>query len=266
MPILGQGTWKMGESPSRRRAEVEALKIGLDVGMTLIDTAEMYGDGGAEEVVGEAIHGRRHDVFLVSKVLPHNASREGTLRAAERSLKRLGTDWIDLYLLHWPGRHPLEDTFEAFERLERQGKVRYFGVSNFDLHEMETAEALPAGGRVAVNQVLYNLDRRSIERRILPWCLRREILIMAYSPLEQGRLEAKRTLEEVAARHGATPCQIALVWTLRHENVVAIVKASLPEHVRQNAASLGLSLTDQDLAELDRVYPAPTRDVPLDML
>ncbi len=266
LPILGQGTWKMGESPRHRRQEVEALKLGLDLGMNLIDTAEMYADGGAEEIVGEVIRGRRHEVVIVSKVLPHNASREGTLQAAERSLERLGTDWIDLYLLHWSGRYALDETFEAFERLEAQGKIRHFGVSNLDVHEMESAAALPAGDRLAANQVLYNLQRRSAERTLIPWCRSREVLVMAYSPLEQGRLAATRTLREVADRHGATPSQIALVWTLRHESVVAIPKAVHPDHVRDNAAALGFSLTDEDLDELDRAYPAPTRDVPLETL
>jgi diketogulonate reductase-like aldo/keto reductase len=266
MPVLGQGTWKMGERRERRDDEVDSLRLGLDLGMTLVDTAEMYADGGAERVVARAIQGRRHDVFVVSKVLPHNASFEGTLRAAERSLGRLGTEWIDLYLLHWPGRHPLEETFEAFSRLEEQGKIRYFGVSNFDRHEMEAATRLPAGGRWVANQVLYNLERRSIERTVLRWCRPREIVVMAYSPFEQGRLDRGEALQRIARGHGATPAQIALVWTLRHDGVVAIPKASRPAHVRENAEALGFVLTDEDLDELDRAYPAPSRDVPLDML
>jgi diketogulonate reductase-like aldo/keto reductase len=266
MPILGQGTWKMGERPERRDQEIDSLRLGLDLGMTLVDTAEMYADGGAEQVVGRAIHGRRHEVFVVSKVLPQNASRAGTIRAAERSLDHLGTDWIDLYLLHWPGRHPLEETLEAFVRLEGQGKIRYFGVSNFDLHEMESAGRLPSGKKVVANQVLYNLERRNIERSVLPWCHRHEILVMAYSPLEQGRLDRRKALREIAERHGATPAQIALVWTLRHDGVVAIPKAGRQEHVRENAAALAFSLTDEDLDELDRAYAPPSRDAPLDML
>jgi diketogulonate reductase-like aldo/keto reductase len=266
MPILGQGTWKMGERPERRDEEIESLRLGLDLGMTLVDTAEMYADGGAEAVVGRAIRGRRHEVFVVSKVLPHNASREGTIRAAERSLGHLGTEWIDLYLLHWPGRHPLEETFEAFELLEQQGKIRYFGVSNFDHHEMESAGRLTQGRKLVANQVLYNLERRAIERRIIPWCRRHEILVMAYSPLEQGRLDRGTTLREIAERHGATPAQIALVWTLRHDNVVAIPKAGRPEHVRENAAALAFTLTDEDLDELDRTYAPPSRDAKLETL
>jgi len=266
MPILGQGTWKMGERPERRDEEIESLRLGLDLGMTLVDTAEMYADGGAEQVVGRAIRGRRHEVFVVSKVLPHNASRQGTIRAAERSLGHLGTEWIDLYLLHWPGRHPLDETFEAFELLEQQGKIRYFGVSNFDHHELESAGRLPPGKRLAVNQVLYNLERRAIERRVIPWCRRHEILVMAYSPLERGRLDRGTTLREIAERHGATPAQIALVWTLRHDNVVAIPKAGRPDHVRENAAALAFTLTDQDLDELDRTYTPPSRDAKLETL
>jgi diketogulonate reductase-like aldo/keto reductase len=266
MPILGQGTWKMGERPERRAEEIESLRLGLELGMTLVDTAEMYADGGAEDVVGRAIRGRRHEVFVVSKVLPHNASLQGTIRAAERSLCRLGTEWIDLYLLHWPGRHPLEETFEAFELLERQGKIRYFGVSNFDHHEMDSAVGLTQGKKLVANQVLYNLERRAIERGIIPWCRRHEILVMAYSPLEQGRLDRGTTLREIAERHGATPAQIALVWTLRHDNVVAIPKAGRPEHVRENAGALAFTLTDEDLDELDRAYEPPSRDTKLETL
>ena len=266
MPVLGQGTWLMGEDPHRRAQEVSALKLGLDRGMTLVDTAEMYADGGAEKVVAEAIRGRRQEVFLVSKVLPDNASGRGAIRAAERSLQRLGTEWIDLYLLHWPGRHPLEGTLEAFERLAEQGKIRHFGVSNFDLHEMVAAERLPAGGRVATNQVLYNLERRGIEQKLLPWCSLREIVVMAYSPLERGRLGQKEALEKVAKRHGVTPTQAALAWTLRRDGVVAIPKASRPEHVRENAAAAALTLTDEDLTELDRAYPTPLRELPLEIL
>ena len=266
MPILGQGTWRMGERPERRDEEIESLRLGLELGMTLVDTAEMYADGGAEEVVGRAIRGRRHEVFVVSKVLPHNASRQGTIQAAERSLGHLGTEWIDLYLLHWPGRHPLDETFEAFELLEQQGKIRYFGVSNFDHHEMESAGRLTQGRKLVANQVLYNLERRAIERRIIPWCRRHEILVMAYSPLEQGRLDRGTTLREIAERHGATSAQIALVWTLRHDNVVAIPKAGRPEHVRENAAALAFTLTDEDLDELDRAYAPPSHDAKLETL
>jgi len=264
LPVLGQGTWMMGESPARHESEVDALRLGLDLGLTLIDTAEMYGDGGAEEVVAEAIEGHRDEVFLVSKVLPHNASREGTLRAAERSLKRLRTDRIDLYLLHWPGSYPLEDTFAAFEQPVEQGKVCHYGVSNFDVADMERSEALPAGAAVTTNQVLYNLERRGIERRLLPWCAERGILLMAYSPLEHARLVRTRALKAVAARHDCTPYQAALAWTIRHPGVVTIPKAGHPLHVHENVAALAVRLTERDLADLDQAFPPPDGDVPLE--
>jgi diketogulonate reductase-like aldo/keto reductase len=264
MPALGLGTWRMGEDRSRRRDEVAALRLGLDLGMTLIDTAEMYADGGAEEVVAEAIRGRRDDVFLVSKVLPYNASFEGTLRAAESSLRRLATDRIDLYLLHWPGNDPLDATYDAFVRLRDEAKIRYFGVSNFDVVAMETSERVPNGVEVAVNQVLYNLKRRGIEGRLLQWCRDREVTVMAYSPLEQGELGSTEALDAVARRHGVPPARIALAWTLRHEGVVSIPKATRQEHVRENLGALDVSLTDEDLAVLDAAYPAPGLDAPLE--
>ncbi len=266
LPALGQGTWMMGESRARRAREVAALRLGLDLGMTLIDTAEMYADGGAERVVAEAIAGRRDEVFLVSKVLPQNASRLGTPRAAEASLRRLGTDRLDLYLLHWAGPHPLGDTLEAFERLREKGKIRFYGVSNFDLHELEAAERLPGGAGVQANQVLYNLGRRGIERGVLPCCRKREVAVMAYSPFEQARLGERPALRRVARRHGVAPYQVALAWTLRLPELVSIPKASDPEHVRQNAAAGGLALSDEDLALLDGDFPPPERDVPLETL
>ncbi len=266
LPALGQGTWMMGESRRRRGAEVAALRLGLDLGLTLIDTAEMYGSGGAEEVVAEAIEGRRDEVFLVSKVLPQNASRDGTIRAAEASLRRLRTDRIDLYLLHWPGPHPLAGTLEAFRRLVEQGKIGAYGVSNFDLDELERAERLPGGDALQVNQVLYNLTRRGIERRVLPWCEQRGVAIMAYSPFEQARLADRTALREVAGRHGATPYQVALAWTLTRPGVVSIPKATDPGHVRENAAALGIRLDEDDLARLDRDFPPPDEDVPLETL
>jgi diketogulonate reductase-like aldo/keto reductase len=265
-PALGLGTWRMGEDTRRRSAEVAALRLGHDLGMTLVDTAEMYGDGGAEELVGEAIRGRRDEVFLVSKVQPHNASREGTIRACERSLERLGTDRIDLYLLHWPGSHPLEVTFAAFRRLVAEGKILHYGVSNFDTDEMEAAAGLSGCDGVAANQVLYNLERRGVERRLLPWCSRHGVLVMAYSPLEQGRLRRREALQRVARRHGVTPLQAALAWTLRTEGVIAIPKAADPRHIRENAEAVRVILTEEDLHELDRAYPIPARDVPLEML
>ncbi|MFS8640281.1 MAG: aldo/keto reductase [Symbiobacteriaceae bacterium] len=266
VPVLGQGTWMMGASRRSRREEVEALRLGLDLGMTLIDTAEMYADGGAEEVVAEAIAGRRDQVFLVTKVLPGNASRRGTIEACERSLRRLRTDRIDLYLLHWRGRYPLAETLEAFAELVRAGKIRYWGVSNFDTDDMAELTGLPGGAAVATNQVLYNLSRRGIEYDLLPWCRERRIPIMAYSPIEQGRILGNPALRRVAARHGATPAQVALAWLLRQKDVMVIPKASRPEHVRENRGALDLALTAEDLAELDRAFPPPTRKVPLEML
>jgi diketogulonate reductase-like aldo/keto reductase len=265
IPIMGQGTWRMGEDPARRADEVAALELGIDLGMTLIDTAEMYAGGGAEEVTGEAIAGRRDEIFLVSKVLPENASRQGTIAAAEASLKRLGTDRIDLYLLHWPGRFPLEETYEAFERLVEPGQIGDYGVSNFDIDEMESSEMLPGGKRVAANQVLYNLHRRGIERRLLPWCLERDIVVMAYSPLEQARV-SRAGLDDIAARHDCTPYQVALAWTVREPGVVAIPKSSRVENVRENAGAAEMRLTEEDLAQIDLIFPVPARDVPLETL
>jgi len=255
----------MGESARRRAEEVAALKLGLNLGMTLIDTAEMYGDGEAERIVAEAIEGRRDQVFIVSKVLPQNASRAGTIAACERSLKRLNTDRLDLYLLHWRGRYPLKETLAGFQALLRDGSIKAWGVSNFDADDMEELAALP-GGAVATNQVLYNLARRGIEADLIPWCRARGIPIMAYSPVEQGRILRDRTLARVAARHGATPAQVALAWLLRREDMMVIPKATNAAHVRENRASLDLALTQADLAELDGAFPAPRGARPLEML
>lgn len=262
-PSLGIGTWRMGESASTRRAEVDAIRLALDLGMSLVDTAEMYGNGGAEEVVAEAIEGRRDEVVLVSKVLPNHASREGTIRACEASLRRLRTDRLDLYLLHWPGAHPFAETVEGFRDLVRAGKILRFGVSNFDVDETRDAISL-AGDAISANQVLYNLQRRGIERNLLPLCSDRGIAVMAYSPVDQGRLRVREALDAVARRHGVRPYQIAVAWTLRHDHVVAIPKATRLEHVRENRAAAEIALDDRDLAELDRAYPRPARDVPLE--
>lgn len=264
--VLGQGTWKMGEDIRRRGDEVAALSLGLDLGVTLIDTAEMYASGGAEEVVAEAIAGRRDEVFLVSKVLPSNASRAGVQRACENSLKRLATDRIDLYLLHWPGSVPLAETVEAFEALKKAGKIRHWGVSNFDIEEMEDLAGLPNGGNVQTNQVLYNLVRRGLEFDLAPWSRKRGIPLMAYSPVEQGALARNARLDAVAARHGATAAQIALAWVMQQEGVISIPKASSQEHVRQNFAALDIKLTGEDLADLDRAFPPPTRKRGLEMI
>ena len=266
VPVLGQGTWYMGEDSRDRAREVAALRFGLDLGMTLIDTAEMYADGGAEEVVGEAIAGRRDEVFLVSKVLPMNASRRGTIAACERSLKRLRTDRIDLYLLHWRGSHDFTETIGAFETLMREGKIGQWGVSNLDLQDMEELVGLPGGEGVQTNQLLYNLTRRGIEHDLQPWCRARGIPIMAYSPIEQGRMLRHPELRRVAERHGATPAQVGLAWLLRQDGVIAIPKASDPAHVRDNRAAADLRLDEQDLADLDRAFPPPRGPRPLEML
>ncbi|MDE2581778.1 MAG: aldo/keto reductase [Rhodospirillales bacterium] len=267
VPALGQGTWHMGESRARAAAEAAALREGIERGLTLIDTAEMYGDGGAERVVAQAIAGQRDRVFLVSKVYPHNASRAGVAKACAASLQRLGTDRIDLYLLHWRGGHPLEETVAAFERLRGAGHIRYWGVSNFDTDDMEELAALPAGAACATNQVLYHPDRRGIEFDLLPWCRARRMPIMAYSPLGQaGRLLRSPALAAVAQRHGATPAQVAIAWSLRDGNTISIPKAATAEHVAQNAAAAALRLTAADLAEIDAAHPPPRRKQALGML
>jgi diketogulonate reductase-like aldo/keto reductase len=266
VPALGLGTWGMGEAGTRGADVVAALRLGLDLGMTLVDTAEMYAEGGAEEVVAKAIAGRRDAVFLVSKVYPHNATRRGTVAACERSLERLGTDRLDLYLLHWRGDVPLEETLEGFAALIAAGKIRRWGVSNFDTDDMAELWALPGGGAAAGNQVLYNLKRRGIEWDLLPWCRERRVPVMAYSPVEQGRLLAKRALKEVARRRGATPAQVALAWVLRQDGVIAIPKAAQAAHVRENRAALDLALAPDDLAALDAAFPPPRAKHPLEML
>ena len=264
MPVLGQGTWRMGENGTRRSAEVAALRLGLDLGMTLIDTAEMYGNGGAEVVVADALAGRRSEVFLVSKVYPHNATRAGTLAACERTLRRLKTDYLDLYLLHWRGAVPLDETLEAFRSLTQSGKILDYGVSNFDLPDMEETLATVGGTEIATNQVLYNLERRGIEWDLLPWCRSHKIPVMAYSPIEQGHL--LKRLTSLASALGVTSAQIALAWLLRQEGVVVIPKAATEAHVRENRAALDIVLTDEDLVELDRLFPPPKRKVALAML
>lgn len=266
VPVLGQGTWHMAEDPSRRKDELAALRVGIELGLTLIDTAELYGNGAAEELVGEAIAGRRDQVFLVSKVLPEHATHRGTVAACERSLKRLRTDRLDLYLLHWRENVPLEATLAGFEALLRTDKIRYWGVSNFDVSDMEDLVALPGGTEVTTDQVLYNLLRRGIEWDLLPWCRARGIPIMAYSPIEQGRMTKHPVLRKVATRLGATPAQVALAWLLRRDGIIAIPKSGTPDHVRENRAAVELRLSEQDLAVLDRAFPPPSHKVPLEML
>jgi diketogulonate reductase-like aldo/keto reductase len=266
VPALGQGTWYMGEQAGARRAEVAALRRGIELGMTLIDTAEMYGEGGAEIVVGEAVAGRRDEVFIVSKVYPHNASAKGTIAACERSLQRLDTDRIDLYLLHWRGRHPLAETVAAFERLQRDGKIRHWGVSNLDTDDMEELFGVPGGTACAVDQILLNLTRRGPEFDLLPWCRRHAVPVMAYSPIEQGRLPASTELDQVARRHGVDRFTIALAWVLHHPGVIAIPKAGSLAHLEANRRAADLRLDGEDLALLDRAFPPPRRKRPLEML
>lgn len=266
VPALGQGTWGMGEGRHSPADEALALRLGLDLGLTLIDTAEMYGDGGAEEVVCEAIAGRRDEVFLVSKVLPGNASREKMVAACEQSLRRLGTDRIDLYLLHWRGGVRLAETLAGFDELMKAGKIRHWGVSNLDTDDMEELARLSGGRDCATNQVLYNLTRRGIEFDLLPWCRKRHLPIMAYSPIEQGRMLGNKALGRAALRHGATPAQVALAWLLRQPGMIVIPKASNPGHVRENRKALELTLTADDLGDLDKAFPPPTRKRPLEML
>lgn len=265
-PALGQGTWRMGDRAAQRQDEIAALRLGLDLGMSLIDTAESYGEGASETLVGEAILGRRDEVFLVSKVLPSHASLDGTIAACDGSLRRLGTDRLDLYLLHWPGSIPLEDTLDAFERLIAAGKIRHWGASNFDPDNMAALTALPSGTAVQTNQVLYNLTRRGIEVDLLPWCRANSLPIMAYSPVEQGRLLDEPVLADIAKAHQATSAQVALAWLLRQEGVVIIPKAGRPAHVEENRKALDMALAADDLAALDQAFPAPTSPRPLEML
>jgi diketogulonate reductase-like aldo/keto reductase len=265
VPALGQGTWYFGEDSRRRSEEAAALRLGLDLGMTLIDTAEMYGNGGAEKVVADAIQGRRGSVFLVSKVLPQHADTRGTIAACEASLRRLQTDYIDLYLLHWRQSTPLAQTLEAFGQLVRDGKIRHWGVSNFDVEDMDELVGLAGGEGVATNQVLYNLARRGIEWNLLPWCESRGIPVMAYTPIEQGRLLSHPVLRAIAERHQATPAQIALAWVLR-PGVIAIPRSRTPAHIHENRASVDIVLTEQDRTELDRAFAPPTQKRSLEMI
>jgi diketogulonate reductase-like aldo/keto reductase len=263
MPRLGMGTWHMGESRSERAAEIAALRLGLDLGINLIDTAEMYGDGGAEEVVGEAIRGRRGEVFLASKFYPHNASRRKLHAACDASLGRLGTEVLDLYLYHWRGNVPLAETVAALEELVVAGRIRRWGVSNFDVDDMEELRAIPRGDRVAANQVLYNLARRGIEFDLLPWCREHSVHVMAYSPLDEGPLARHPALIPIAKRLGVTPAQLALAWVIRNPGIAAIPKASRPEHVRANRAAADLVLDHAALRALDAAFPPPRKKAPL---
>ena len=266
VPALGQGTWHMGEARRRVAEEAAAVRLGIELGMTLIDTAEMYGNGRAEEMVAQAAEGLRDELFIVSKVYPHNASRAGVVAACERSLARLRTDRIDLYLLHWRGSIPLAETLAGFVQLRRDGKIRHHGVSNFDRADMAEWVALSGGDTVAADQVLYNLSRRSPEWDLVPWCRERGIAIMAYTPLGQGSLLRDRTLAEIGRRRNATPAQVALAWLLRQEGMIVIPKAARLEHVRDNRGALDVVLTAEDRSALDRAFPPPKGKSALGML
>jgi diketogulonate reductase-like aldo/keto reductase len=267
IPVLGQGTWGLGEDPMRREEELTALRLGLDLEMTLIDTAEMYGDGAAERLVGDAVFGRRDDVFLVTKVLPENADRAGAIQACERSLHRLRTDHIDLYLLHWPGPVPIDETVEAFTLLQQQGKIRFWGVSNFDTTDLLEVTAVPNGHSVQTDQVLYNLARRGIEWDLLPACQRSGLTIMAYAPFDhRGTVLRHPTVIAVAERHGVTPAQVALAWVIRQDGVNTIPRAASPEHTAENRGALHVRLTVEDFADLDRAFPPPDGPGPIEVL
>ena len=266
VPSMGLGTWHMGERIGNPKTEVDALIRGLDLGATLIDTAEMYARGGAERVVGSAIKGRRDDVFIVSKILPHNASFDGTIRACENSLQRMEIESIDLYLLHWPGNHPLESTVSAFEQLKTDGKIKHWGVSNFDTSDMQELYGIPDGKNCQINQVLYNLSRRGIEWDLLPWCRSMGLPIMAYSPIEQGRLLENKKLIALASEIGVSAAQLSIAWSIRKNDIITIPKASNLEHVSQNIDAWTIKLESAILDELDKLFEPPVRKRGLDIL
>jgi diketogulonate reductase-like aldo/keto reductase len=266
VPALGLGTWYMGEQSATRATEVAALRTGMDCGLTLIDTAEMYGDGAAEELVGEAIAGRRDSVYLVSKVLPSHATRRGTVEACQASLRRLGTDHLDMYLLHWRGRVPLAETVAGFEDLVQAGSIGGWGVSNFDVRDLDEMASVPGGERVQTDQVLYNLNRRGLEYDLLPRCRQAGMPLMAYSPVDHGRLLENPAVRDMASAKGATAAQLALAWVLRLPQVFAVVKASTPARVTENRAAMEISFSTAELEELDRMFPPPSSKVPLEML
>ncbi|MDP4099069.1 aldo/keto reductase [Paenibacillus sp. P96] len=269
--VIGQGTWNMGENASARGEEIKALQMGIDLGMTLIDTAEMYADGEAEKIVGEAIKGKRDSVFIVTKAYPHHADSKGLAAACEASLKRLGTDYADLYLLHWRGSIPLEETVQGMEKLCREGKIRRWGVSNLDTSDIEELWRLPDGTKCAVNQVLYHAASRGIEHDLLPWCREHRVPVMAYCPIAQGGRLRKELLQHplirrLAENHGASPAQIALAWVIRSGDVIAIPKAVQEAHVRENAEAARIVLTEEELLQIDDVFSAPKRKMPLDIV
>ena len=266
VPALGLGTWQLGEQRGRRAEELAALRLGLDRGATLIDTAEMYGDGASETLVGEAIRGRRDEVFIVTKVFPHNATRSGMPSACERSLSRLKCETIDLYLLHWRGNVPLAETFEAFERLRESGKIRYYGVSNFDPGDLKELWQIEAGRDIAVNQILYNLKRRAVEVSLMPWLRQHHVPVMAYSPIEQAALVRDRKLVDFGRRHGRTPAQAAIGWLMSRPNVITIPRTASPERMRENLAVLDRPLTSAEVSELEALFPRPAKAGLLEML
>jgi len=266
IPSMGLGTWHMGERIGNPKTEVDALVRGLDLGAALIDTAEMYARGGAERVVGSAIKGRRDEVFIVSKILPHNASFDGTIRACENSLQRMEIESIDLYLLHWPGNHPLEYTVSAFEQLKTDGKIRHWGVSNFDTSDMQELYGIPEGKNCQINQVLYNLSRRGIEWDLLPWCRSMGLPIMAYSPIEQGRLLENKKLKALASEIGVSAAQLSIAWSIRNNDIITIPKASNLEHVSQNIDAWTIKLESAILDELDKLFEPPVKKKGLDVL
>jgi diketogulonate reductase-like aldo/keto reductase len=263
IPVLGQGTWGLGEDPSTRAEELATLRLGLDLGLTLVDTAEIYGQGSTEEFVGEAIEGRRDEVFLVTKAPPSRVTSHSVKEACDASLKRLRTDRLDLYLLHWRAAAPLEDWVRACEALVEAGKIRHWGVSNFDVIDLASIVQVAGGGEVETDQVLYNLAHREIEFELLPWCRDWALPVMAYSPIDRGSLVANDIVVEIAEKHAVATAQVALAWVLRHEDVCAIPKASIPEHVRENRGALDLQLDRDDLKALDEAFPPPTRPAPL---
>ena len=266
VPSMGLGTWHMGERIGNPKTEVDALIRGLDLGATLIDTAEMYARGGAERVVGNAIKGRRDNVFIVSKIVPHNASFDGTIRACENSLQRMEIESIDLYLLHWPGNHPLESTVSAFEQLKTDGKIKHWGVSNFDTSDMQELYGIPDGKNCQINQVLYNLSRRGIEWDLLPWCRSMGLPIMAYSPIEQGRLLENKKLKALASEIGVSAAQLSIAWSIKNNDIITIPKASNLEHVSQNIEAWTIKLEIAILDELDKLFKPPVRKKRLDVL
>ena len=266
IPKLGQGTWEMGEQPARRAAEIAAIRAGVELGMTLVDTAEMYGDGATESLLGEALGGLRERVFLVSKVYPHNASRRGVQTACEKSLKRLKTDHLDLYLLHWRGSVPLEETVTGFEALRQAGKIRHWGVSNFDTDDMDELMTVPGGDACATNQILYNVARRGPEYDLLPWLAAHDMPAMAYSPVDHARLPKRSALDDIADARGVSVFQVALAWVLQQSGVFAIPKAGSAEHVRDNQRALELRLDAGERAAIDAYFKPPRSKRPLEML